>query len=94
MSCLQKASFQNLVESNKEESHVRLNCDWEVSKIVVCQQIIGYSRKSFLQFTGYDSEIQLYNYVKELINEGLLINFHYCFLCIQKYIQLSLHRHH
>ena len=70
MSCLQKASFQNLVESNKEESLVRLNCDWEVSKIVVCQQIIGYSRKSFLQFTGHDSEIQLYNYVKELISEG------------------------
>ena len=65
-----KTSSSKEVESNPNKNHIRLNCDWEIEKIVAYFKKPYSNKQSFKSFLGKHAELLFINYVRELLEQG------------------------
>ena len=55
------------VEPDNHKNFIRLNCDWEIEKVVVHFINPQSKKNSYLTFTGNYAELKFFKYVEELL---------------------------
>jgi transposase len=68
-----KTSSTKEVESNNPKKVIRLNCDWEIEKIVVHFIKSDSGNNSYRTFTGDYAELLFFRYVEELLESASVL---------------------